>query len=133
MNRAELRELERELRAENARHGDALALIPRADWPLRYPADLLEVWRSREWLLQVYQDGGAVRLSVCRAHLSRTGARWADGIGWDDLQRLKRECGRGDVDAVEVYPADRDVVDVANMRHLWLVEPRAIPFAWRPS
>ena len=31
----------------------------------------------------------------------------------------RRGCGARD--AVEVYPADADVVNVANMRHLWLV------------
>jgi hypothetical protein len=32
--------------------------------------------------------------------------------------------------AVEIYPADGDVVAVANMRHLWLL-PEAPAFAWR--
>jgi hypothetical protein len=46
------------------------------------------------------------------------------------LQRLKAECGYADRDAVEVYPRERDVVNVANLRHLWVMrEPLA--FAWR--
>jgi len=69
-----------------------------------------------------------VRLSVCRTSLN--GERWQDGISWDDLQRLKRECGYGNADAIEVFPADADVVNVANMRHLWIMaEP--IECAWR--
>ncbi len=131
MNRAQRREMEAELARENARWPAELVPVPRIEWPERYPATLLEAWRSRDWLVQVHQDGGAVRLSVCRAAFEPRGERWADGITWDDLQRLKRECGRGHLDAVEIYPADRDVVNVANMRHLWLVERAALPFAWR--
>ena len=31
--------------------------------------------------------------------------------------------------AVEVFPADDQVVNVANMRHLWVL-PEPLPFAW---
>jgi len=35
-----------------------------------------------------------------------------------------------DADAIEIFPADMDVVNVANMRHLWVMaEP--VEFAWR--
>lgn len=91
----------------------------------------VEVWRSREFLLQVFAaPGGFERLTVCRT--SHTGKSWVDGISWDDLQRLKNECGRGDKDAFEIFPADRDVVNVANMRHLW-VTPTPLPMAWRTA
>ena len=47
-----------------------------------------------------------------------------------DLQRLKAECGYGGHDAVEVFPHALDVINVANMRHLWVMgEP--LTFAWR--
>lgn len=52
-----------------------------------------------------------------------------DGITWDELQALKRQCGFGDRFAVEVYPADLDVVNVGNLRHLWVLQG-ALPFAW---
>jgi hypothetical protein len=71
-----------------------------------------------------------VRLSVCRTSLA--GDRWQDGITWDELQRLKRECGYGDADAIEVFPADTDVVNVANMRHLWVMAD-PIACAWRKT
>jgi hypothetical protein len=131
MNRAQRREMAAELARENARWPVELVQVPRIEWPLNYPATLLEAWRSCNWLVQVHREGAAVRLSVCRAAIEPRGERWADGITWDDLQRLKRECGRGDCDAVEIYPADRDIVNVANMRHLWLVERETLPFAWR--
>jgi hypothetical protein len=113
----------------------ALTRVPADEWPqdaLRVMSNPpIEVWRSREYLLMVYQDNGATRLSVVRTALTTHGA-WPDGISWDDLQRLKRECGRGDQWAVEIYPADADVVNVANMRHLFLLAAPP-PYAWRTS
>lgn len=88
-----------------------------------------EVWRSRDFLVQLYQEPAAVRVTVNRTH-APNGIDWAEGISWDELQRLKAEIGRGDAWAVEIYPADEHVVNVANMRHLWLLtEPLA--FGWR--
>jgi len=82
-------------------------------------------------MVQVYSEaGGIVRLSVCRTKLA--GDRWKDGIGWDDLQAIKNKVGYPDSDALEVYPASSDVVNVANMRHLWVM-PAPVPFAWRKS
>ncbi len=85
-------------------------------------------WRSREFLAQLYGHESLPRLSVTRTSIK--GDRWADGITWDELQRVKSECGFGGVDAVEVYPPDCDVVNVGNLRHLWLM-PAPLPFAWR--
>jgi hypothetical protein len=53
-----------------------------------------------------------------------------DNIPWDDLQRLKTECGYGMFDAVEIYPNKRYEVNVANMRHLWIMAD-PLSFAWR--
>lgn len=99
----------------------------RARWGDRPGDPPVEVWVSQEFLVQVYTirahegQAPALRLSVCRT-TAGTDGRWHDGITWDDLQRVKREIGRGDAYAIEVYPRDCDVVNVANMRHLWLFE-----------
>lgn len=91
----------------------------------------LGAWRSRYFLAVLYCEArtGAKRLSVNRTKL--VGDRWVGDITWDDLMQVKRECGLGDVHAIEFYPADDQVVDVANMRHLWLLdEPH--PWMWQP-
>jgi hypothetical protein len=88
----------------------------------------IEVWRSRHFLLQIFRTPyGSLRLTINR--VERSGYSWEEGISWDDLQRLKGECGRGDVWAVECYPPEDRVVCVANMRHLWLL-PEAPPYGW---
>lgn len=116
----------RQLEKDSAKQTLVLQQIPRSQWP-EQPRPPKEVWRSRNYLVQIYDEAGGIE------RMSSTvlrGERWADGIAWDELMNLKRQCGRGSRDALEVYPADRDIVNVANMRHLWLpAEP--VSFAWR--
>lgn len=121
----------RQLARDNAKQPVELQEVPRDLWPNPY-APQLRVFRSRDFLVQQFVEAGSViaRLSVCRTKVS--GDRWKDGISWEELQRIKRECGYGDRDAVEVYPSDADVVNVANMRHLWILADPA-SFAWRKS
>lgn len=105
--------------------------VPPAEWPLAsHPP--MAVWCSRDFLVQAYDEGGGiVRLSVNRAKLAPLGG-WAENISWDHLQRIKREIGMVDRWAVEVFPADQDVVNVANLRHLWVL-PEPPAFGWRKA
>ena len=58
--------------------------------------------------------------------IDRTG-NWLDGISWDQLMALKRHIGYGELYAIEIFPRDTDIVNVANMRHLWILrEPLSI-------
>jgi hypothetical protein len=125
------RQQRRQLDRENLLWPETLQQVPRDQWPpsslptSRLPA---ETWRSRGFLVQVFaENDGIERLSVCRT--SHNGNSWEDQISWDELQRLKSECRRADKFAVEIFPSDRDVVNVANMRHLWIM-PAPLPFGW---
>lgn len=128
------REERRRLEAENRTWPVELRQIPKSEWPpSRLPESKRpnEAWRSRDFLVSVYyQQDGVARLSINKT--SFTGDRFDDGISWDDLQRLKRECGRGDQDAVEIFPADKDIVNVANMRHLFVL-PEPFSLTWRKT
>ena len=115
------------LEQENRKWPKRLMLVPVKQWPTSPPEALRSVWRSRDFLVQVYRENKTVRLSVCRTQL--IGARWEDNITWDDLQRLKAECGYSDKCAIEIYPPDKDTVNVANMRHLWVTS--APEFMWK--
>lgn len=125
---ANRRKLERE-KSKRSRH---LVPVPESQWPASpYGKAPQLVFLSDEYLVQVYRDPNPdvyVRLTVCRT--TARGSRWRDGIPWDDLQRLKGECGYGSLDAVEVFPSDADLVNVANMRHLWVMR-QPVSFAWR--
>ena len=123
-NRAQRRQLAR----DNAKMPTALQPVPRELWPTSAIKHLAAL-RSRDFLVQVFpaEAPAVVRLSICRTSL--TGDRWTDGITWDELQRLKAESGYPNETAVEVFPPERDIVNVANMRHLWVLAA-PLPFAW---
>lgn len=55
--------------------------------------------------------------------------RWDDGLVWDELQEIKRQLGYGNSQAVEIYPEDRNIVNVADMRHLWVL-PARLNLGW---
>lgn len=127
------REERRALKRENAKQSATLERMEGWQDRPNLPPGLIEVWRSRDFLVQVYGErDGIVRMSVNRATLEAHTGRWHDNITWDELQRCKSEIGRGHLDAVEIFPADRDVMNVANMRHLFIM-PELLPYAWRKS
>lgn len=120
-----------------------MRLVPETQWPAQPPGQNhvhpLMVWRDADFLAILYPVPGSQvmkRLTVVRAAGASMDGRgrvvYRDGITWDDLQRVKRDCGFGDVWAVEVYPDDSELVNVANMRHLWLMA-EAPAFAWRKT
>lgn len=119
--------------------------VPRSEWakgiatPGRHPAydpNRREVWLGCGFLAQVFHnvrqidgnDSVDVRISINRTEW-RNG-RWVGDITWDELMGVKRAIGRGSQWCTEVYPPDDEVVDVANMRHLWLLS-EAPSYAWR--
>lgn len=107
----------------------ALAEVPRSQWPHDDDPRRLKVLVSQSYLVQLFKEAdGVVRLSVNR--VQRAGPSWGDGITWDELMLVKREAGFGDWWAVEIYPEDNSVVNVANMRHLWVL-PEPPNFGWR--
>lgn len=128
MNRSERRAHAKQVKA---RFADELREIPKSEWPAIAGRAPLRVLASRKFLVMVYAEEHALcRISVCRTTLERDG-RWTDGISWDELQELKRQVGLGDAMAVEVYPPDADIVNVANVRHLFVIDAALAPFAWR--
>lgn len=90
-----------------------------------------KVWRSQRFLAQLFKEGPRYRLSVNRCDINSDGS-WKGDITWDELMECKRQCGYGDYWAVEVYPPDEQVVNVANIRHLWLVE-QPPEYAWKKN
>lgn len=105
-----------------------LQQIPRSEWGDFIPPQMVDLWASKKYVVQIYDEGnGVIRLSVNRT-MRRAGG-WADKIAWDTLQMIKDKVGYGDKFAVEVYPQNHDVVNVANFRHLWIL-PEPLPFAW---
>lgn len=64
--------------------------------------------------------GGVVHLAVS----SLSGRR----PSWHEMQRIKDELAGKEATAVEVYPPHSEIVDGADMFHLWVL-PEPLPFS----
>lgn len=135
----QLRLLRRALQEENRQWSARMREVPMDSWPaplqhmavsLTSRSVPLRAWRSKYFAAVLYDEGVAKphRLTVNRAAFADDG-RFSGGITWDELMQVKRECGFGERDALELFPADRDVVDVNNLRHLWILTERS-PLTW---
>ena len=120
----------RALRADNRKFGSDFVSIPREQW-VPHPTDHTEkfrqtVWRNRFYLVQHFvESDGMIRLTINRSDVDRNG-EWKDGITWEELQDIKAKVGFADHAAVEVFPPASHCVNVAAMRHLWIV-PQQMP------
>jgi len=88
-------------------------------------------WISKRFMATLWNDNGVFRLSVNRNLFGHDGD-WEDGITWDELQQVKRECGFSKVCAIELFPPDHAIVNDANIRHLWFLKETPA-FAWGPE
>jgi hypothetical protein len=116
---------------------DHLVRVRKPDVPGTFSSKISESWRSRKFVAVVYAINENIeRISINRTDFNQNHTRWKDGISWDDIQRLKAECGRGHLEAVEVYPADKDIVNLANIRHIWVFKSGSLHdqgIGWKKS
>lgn len=70
-------------------------------------------WSNDKIVVGAFKDGDSIRLDIANKDLSGV-------FSWEDLQEIKSQCGYGNYDAVEYYPADIDVINTANIRHLYV-------------
>ena len=126
MNRKDLRRniktKIKELAKANSQYSTEFVEIPNDLWHVMpyVSGERLKVFRNVSFLVQLFRENGMLRITVNRTQIDSNGD-WKEGISWDQLQNIKRAIGFGDQLAVEIYPRDEDIVDVANMRHLWLI------------
>ncbi len=135
MNRNERRAQASYLRSQAKNKPKVLTMVPESEWPdlSAMTKKPVQVWMSDKYLVQVFKEYFSsivshddvvavdiIRLSVIRASLNTDG-NWQDGITWDELQQIKTDVGYGDWYGIEIYPRNKDLVNVANLRHLWLL------------
>lgn len=110
--------------------GREMREVPREKWPFMpgWETEPLNVWLSNDYLAVLYEQraNGWRRLTVNRTRRDSR-RNWRDGITWDELQRVKNECLGEDVWCVENYPSEDKLVNVSNMRHLFVM-PEAPEF-----
>lgn len=102
--------------------GAALKEVPRHVWPSNTAAPD-RLFMNNVLTVQLFNEkSGMVRLSV-KSHDGK------GGLEWDLLQQIKNDVGYSKCQAIEIYPSSKDVVNVANMRHLWVL-PTALDIGW---
>jgi hypothetical protein len=96
------------------------------------PKGLLKAFRNSDYLAQVYQESeGWLRISVNRTHKGFGEERFLAGISWEKLQAIKDSLGYANCMAVEIFPEKKNIINAANMRHLWVLpQGRALPVGW---
>lgn len=94
--------------------------------------DFVQAVRNKSFLVQIFKEEHATRLSINKTELNKDGSAWSDGITWDEIQRIKANLGYGDSCAIEIYPPEKDLVNVANIRHIFIVD-KAPEFMWKKN
>jgi len=136
MNSKELKRLRRAQRKHVKTLPKELTEIPRDQFPPGKPGNMpIRAFLSQKFLVQLYdashQFQSMIRMSVSRSGIDESG-KWADKITWDELNSIKQEIGFGSWYGMELYPRDQDIVNVANIRHLWLL-PVPLNIGWFSS
>lgn len=79
------------------------------------------------WRVQVNKSGDA---ETRVHHLSIKRNDKEPVHDWRDLQAIKTQLLGPEAEAVELYPAESRVVDLANQYHLWCIEGMKWPFGF---
>ena len=77
---------------------DNFKMVPAKEWPSN-PPNLKAVLKNRDFLVQIYVEKYATRITVCRT--ARLNNQWKQEITWDELQAIKSNIGYGKYFAVE--------------------------------
>ncbi len=92
------------------------------------PASITRVWMNGLYFVQLADEGGGMERLLVKRN---------DGApvrSWADMQRIKNELRGPERVAVEVYPPQSELVDEANIYHLWVFpEGYRLPFTLRGS
>jgi hypothetical protein len=82
-------------------------------------ANLVAFYANNRYSVQVYERRGTAWGDVQQLLVRRHDEEPIRS--WTDLQRIKNEIAGPERVAVEVFPAQRDVIDQANCLHLWVL------------
>lgn len=108
-----------------------LVPVPEEQWPVQDGAACRGAWVSRRYCVVAWQEpeDRPLRISINRTKYNPSTGQWRDGITWDEIQAIKRDIGLGDRWAAEAYPPDDQMVDVACLRHIWILDDEP-DWAW---
>lgn len=124
LNRQQRRALEKAKRMLIATYPDELTRVAENDPNMPYtshPQDLDSVWRSKKYTVMVWNVPAGTKLTISRNEWDSHTRRYKDEITWDEIMDIKRSVGMGERNAIEFYPPDSEVINIANVRHIWIL------------
>jgi hypothetical protein len=102
--------------------------VPKSEWIKLEDTNPIKVWKSDDYLVQLYKDeDGTERLSINSCWYKLNGFNsptWKDNLTWDELQSIKNSIGYENKWLVECYPPIGNVVNIANIRHLFVLDEK---------
>lgn len=125
LNREQRRALEKAYKLLIQTYPDTLEKVPENDPNVPYsshPEDIKAIFRSKKYTVILYKMNkitGRQRFSITRNEWSSKERRYVGNISWDEIMEIKRQIGLGDVECWEYYPKDSEIINEANMRHIF--------------
>ena len=128
LNRQQRRALEKAKRVLINTYPEELTRVSEDDPNLPYtshPQDLDSIWRNKKFTVMVWNVPAGKKMTISRNTWDSHACRYKDGITWDEIMEIKRGIGMGEENAVEFYPPDSEVINIANVRHIWILPKSA--------
>ena len=125
LNREQRMALEKAQKLLIASYPDKLEIVPENDPYIPYsshPEDIKTIFRSKQYTVILWKQNrfdGKQRFSITRNEWSSKERRYVGNISWDEIMEIKRQMGLGEVECWEYYPKDSEVINEANMRHIF--------------
>lgn len=125
LNREQRRALEKATRLLISTYPDTLEIVPENDLNVPYsshPEDIKTIFRSKKYTVILWKQNridGKQRFSISRNEWNSKERRYVGDISWDEIMEIKRQIGLGDVECWEYYPKDNEIINEANMRHIF--------------
>lgn len=121
MNRAERRAVLSYARRRASWEWIAGPSMPWAAWGRELPS-----WRNDLYSVMRYERDTEIGVVTHLVIRNQDGGR---DLPWADVQRIKNELAGTERTAVQVFPPVSELVDQANMYHLWVLpEGQLMPF-----
>lgn len=121
LNKAKRKQASKHLKEDSKRYSSNFVIVAGNDFS---NTTLMKAFRNDRFLVQFHKtpfENVECRLSILRTAVDAKG-EWVDKITWDEIQEIKEGVGFGDSQAIEIYPKDDDVINVANIRHIWVLK-----------
>lgn len=125
LNREQRRALEKAHKILISTYPDELTKVSENDPDIPYsshPEDITAIYRNKKFTVIVWKQNRYCKyckFTVSRNEWSSKERRYLDNITWDEIMEIKRAIGLGETQCWEYFPKDSEVVNEANLRHIF--------------